>query len=56
MKVPSMSVEEKRTELGIELPSPFATVAVYEPWMRTGNLVLTSGQLPWKDGKMAYAG
>ncbi|SVB16098.1 uncharacterized protein METZ01_LOCUS287713, partial [marine metagenome] len=24
--------------------------------MRTGNLVFTSGQLPWRDGEMAYSG
>jgi len=41
-----MSVEAKLTELGIELPPPPPAVAAYEPWMRTGNLVFTSGQLP----------
>ena len=51
-----MSVEAKLTELGIELPPPPPAVAAYEPWMRTGNLVFTSGQLPWRDGEMAYSG
>ncbi len=31
-------------------------VAAYEPWVRTGNLVFTSGQLPWRDGRMAFTG
>ena len=43
-----MSIEAKLSELGIELPPPPPAVAAYEPWMRTGNLVLTSGQLPWR--------
>ena len=51
-----MSIEAKLTELGIELPPPPPAVAVYEPWMRTGNLVITSGQLPWRDGEMGFAG
>jgi len=51
-----MSVEAKLTKLGIELPPPPPAVAAYEPWMRTGNLVFTSGQLPWRDGEMAYSG
>ena len=44
-----MSIEAKLTELGIELPPPPPAVAAYEPWMRTGNLVITSGQLPWRE-------
>ena len=51
-----MSIESKLIELGIELPPPPPAVAAYEPWMRTGNLVITSGQLPWRDGEMAFAG
>ena len=51
-----MSIEAKLTELGIELPPPPPAVAAYEPWMRIGNLVFTSGQLPWRDGEMAYSG
>ena len=51
-----MSIESKLIELGIELPPPPPAVAAYEPWMRTGNLVITSGQLPWRDGEMGFAG
>ena len=51
-----MSPEERLADMGIALPAPPAAVAAYEPWVRTGNLVITSGQLPWRDGVMAYAG
>lgn len=51
-----MTPEEKLVELGITLPEPPAAVAAYVPWVQTGNLVMTSGQLPFRDGKIAYAG
>ena len=51
-----MSIEEKLHELDIELPPAPPAVAAYQPWVRTGNLVFTSGQLPWRDGEIAYAG
>jgi enamine deaminase RidA (YjgF/YER057c/UK114 family)/catechol 2,3-dioxygenase-like lactoylglutathione lyase family enzyme len=51
-----MQVESRLTELGIALPAPPAAVAAYSPWLRTGNLVVTSGQLPWRGGKLAYTG
>ena len=28
----------------------------YEPWQRMGNIVTTSFQLPWVDGKLAFVG
>ena len=51
-----MAPEERLAELGIALPPPPPAVAAYVPWVRTGNLVVTSGQLPWRDGVMAYEG
>jgi enamine deaminase RidA (YjgF/YER057c/UK114 family) len=51
-----MTIEDKLTELGITLPDAPAAVAAYQPWIRTGNLIFTSGQLPWRDGEIAYAG
>ncbi len=45
------TAEQRLAELGLELPPPPAAVASYEPWARTGNLLVTSGQLPWRDGK-----
>ena len=52
----SMTPEEKLSQLALELPPAPAGVGAYLPWQRTGNLVVTSGQLPWVDGEMAYAG
>ncbi|MBM80774.1 MAG: hypothetical protein CMJ78_09290 [Planctomycetaceae bacterium] len=51
-----MSVEAKLSELGITLPEAPAAVAAYVPWVRTGNLVMTSGQLPFQNGQLAFAG
>ena len=51
-----MSVEEKLKELGIELPKPPPPAANYKRCVRAGNLAFFSGQLPWGDGKMRYAG
>lgn len=50
------TIAQRLTELGIAIPPPPAAVAAYRPWARTGNLVITSGQLPWQDGRMAYTG
>lgn len=51
-----MTPEEKLAELGIELPEAPAAVGAYVPWARTGNLVVTSFQLPWRGGELAYTG
>lgn len=39
-------VEKTLAELGIELPTPATPVADYVPYVRTGNLVFISGQMP----------
>ena len=52
----NMTAEDKLKELGIHLPPPPFAVASYEAWVRTGSLVITSGQLPWQAGLMAYTG
>ncbi len=50
------SVDAKLQELGVALPTPAAPVANYVPFVRTGNLVVISGQLCLgPDGKMADA-
>lgn len=51
-----MSPEEKLKSLGIELPAAPKPVGAYVTWVRTGNLVTTSGQLPWVNGVMQYPG
>ena len=39
-------VEARLAEMGIELPPPVAPLADYVPFVRTGNLVFVSGQVP----------
>ena len=51
-----MSAEARLRELGITLPPAPQAVGAYLPWARTGNLVFTSGQLPWLDGRLAFTG
>jgi enamine deaminase RidA (YjgF/YER057c/UK114 family) len=49
-------VEQKLAELGISLPTPAAPVANYVPFVRTGNLVVISGQICLgPDGKLSDA-
>jgi enamine deaminase RidA (YjgF/YER057c/UK114 family) len=43
-------------ELGLRLPPVAAPVASYVPAVRTGNLVMTSGQLPFVDGGLRRTG
>lgn len=41
-----MSIESRLADLGLALPEAPKPVAAYVPSVRTGNLVLVSGQLP----------
>lgn len=50
------TIDARLKELGIELPQPAKPVANYVPWVKTGNLVFTAGQVPLKDGKIEYQG
>lgn len=43
-------------ELGLELPGVPAPAGSYVPAVRTGNLVFTAGQVPFKDGQLSHAG
>ncbi|MEP9415391.1 RidA family protein [Gordonia sp. VNQ95] len=43
-------------ELGIALPTAPKPVANYVPAVRSGNLVYTSGQLPFVDGELSARG
>ena len=45
-----MHPEERLAELGLSVPEVAKPVAAYIPAIRTGNLVLTSGQIPVRDG------
>lgn len=50
------AVEDRLSELGLTVPAVAAPVAAYVPAIRDGNLVMTSGQLPMVDGKLAATG
>jgi enamine deaminase RidA (YjgF/YER057c/UK114 family) len=48
--------ETRISELGIVLPAAAAPAANYVPAVISGSLLYISGQLPFKDGKLAYLG
>ncbi len=50
------SPERRLKELGITLPKPAKPVANYVGWVRTGNLIYVSGQVPVADGKVIVTG
>jgi len=51
-----ISVEERLKELGIELPEVAKPVAAYVPAMEAGEIVMTSGQLPMRSGRLEVTG
>jgi enamine deaminase RidA (YjgF/YER057c/UK114 family) len=51
-----VTVSQRLTELGIELPEVVAPLAAYVPATRTGNLVYTAGQLPIQNGELVATG
>lgn len=50
------SPESRLTELGLSLPDAPQAVANYAPWIISGGMLYTSGQLPWIDGQLIYKG
>ncbi|QCX28825.1 RidA family protein [Nocardioides jishulii] len=48
--------EERLAELGLAVPEVAKPVAAYVPAVRTGNLVLTSGQIPVRGGVPIFTG
>ncbi|GAA2043807.1 RidA family protein [Agromyces tropicus] len=50
------AVEARLAELGVEVPGVAAPVAAYVPAVVTGNLVYTSGQLPFVSGALPATG
>ena len=49
-------IEQRLKDLGITLPTPAAPIANYVPYVVTGKLVVISGQIPLRDGAVAFAG
>ena len=50
------TIEARLQELGLALPSAPPPVGAYVPVVRTGNLVITSGQLPFIGKQIAFEG
>ncbi|MDQ6437977.1 RidA family protein [Mesorhizobium sp. LHD-90] len=50
------TIEKRLAELGVTLPAAAAPAANYVPYVRSGNLLFTAGQLPLKDGKLVASG
>jgi enamine deaminase RidA (YjgF/YER057c/UK114 family) len=50
------TIEKRLSNLGIVIPAAAAPAANYLPFVRSGNLLFPSGQLPLKDGKLAATG
>ncbi|MBM3469128.1 MAG: RidA family protein [Alphaproteobacteria bacterium] len=50
------TIQQKLESLGINLPPPPQTLANYVPYTTAGNMVIISGQLPTKDGQLAFMG
>src|SRR5262249_29254128 len=50
------AIDDALSRLNITLPPAPKPVASYIPFVRTGSLVVISGQLPSKDGKIQFAG
>ena len=49
-------IESRLAELGIEIPNPAVSAANYSPWVKTGNLVVISGQGAVRNMRMEYRG
>ncbi|MHC0431971.1 RidA family protein [Streptomyces sp. O3] len=50
------AVEEKLASLGLTLPEVVPPLAAYQPAVRSGAYVYTSGQLPMVEGKLPVTG
>ncbi|MGE3809092.1 MAG: RidA family protein [Gemmataceae bacterium] len=48
--------EAQLAKLGIDLPVAPPAVGAYVPALRVGGLAVTSGQLPFHEGKLAFIG
>jgi enamine deaminase RidA (YjgF/YER057c/UK114 family) len=49
-------IDRRLAELGIALPEAPAPAANYVPFVRSGDTVFVSGQVPFEDGKLAWRG
>lgn len=56
MSQPVHDPEARLAELGLALPEAPRPVAAYIPSRRAGNLLVVSGQIPLRDGKLLHQG
>lgn len=52
----TQTIASKLNQLGIELPEAAVPVANYVSYVRSGNQLFVSGQLPVADGQLQYRG
>src|SRR4051812_11278131 len=52
----SEGVEDRLRTLGYELPAVPRPAGSYVPATRTGSLLFTAGQVPFKEGQLPYTG
>lgn len=50
------TIGKRLTDMGVTVPAAAAPAANYVPFVRSGNLLLTAGQLPLKEGKLIATG
>ena len=50
------AIDKRLSELGVDLPPANAPAGNYVPFVRTGDLLFISGQIPVVDGKPAFIG
>ena len=51
-----MVPSKRLAEMNLTLPTVAAPIGSYVPAIRTGRYALTSGQIPFRDGKVVHAG
>jgi enamine deaminase RidA (YjgF/YER057c/UK114 family) len=51
-----MDIDQKLKSLKVIIPDLGKPVGLYVPAVKTGNLVYTSGQLPFADGRLIFNG
>jgi len=51
-----VDVPTRLAELGWALPTPPKPIAAYVPFVRSGNLLFISGQLPWREKQLLAVG
>jgi enamine deaminase RidA (YjgF/YER057c/UK114 family) len=51
-----VKIDQRLAHLGIELPVPASPAGAYVPFVQVGALLIVSGQLPMRDGRIEHPG